>query len=71
LQWLEKVLGITDADSVTFDARMEFKIFSSPSEMRAEIRKRNAEKKNSARLAAGFCWPWSAPNLGRAGAVNP
>src|SRR5262249_17129097 len=49
LQWLEKVLGITDAESISFDARMQFSIFASPSEMMDEIRKRNAEKKNSAR----------------------
>jgi DUF2075 family protein len=63
LQWLDKVLGIRDSEDFSFDARMEFKIFSNPTEMMAEIRKRNAEKKNSARIVAGFCWPWSAPNL--------
>ena len=62
LQWLDKTLGITDSDGVAFDARMQFKIFSNPSEMMAEVRKRNAEKKNSARIVAGFCWPWSKPN---------
>jgi uncharacterized protein len=41
---------------------MEFKIFSSPSDMMNEIRRRNTEKKNSARIVAGFCWPWSPPN---------
>ncbi|MBZ5526810.1 MAG: DUF2075 domain-containing protein [Acidobacteriia bacterium] len=59
LQWLDKVLGITDSENVAFDARMQFKIFSSPSQMVDEINKRNAEKKNSARIVAGFCWPWS------------
>ena len=62
LQWVDKVLGITDSEEYTFDARMQFRIFSSPSEMMAEIRQRNAEKKNSARIVAGFCWPWSQPN---------
>jgi len=62
LQWLEKVLGISESEAVSFDARMEFKIFPSPSDMMVEIRHRNAEKKKSARIAAGFCWPWSAPN---------
>ena len=41
---------------------MEFKIFASPSEMMDQIRRRNAEKKNSARIVAGFCWSWSKPN---------
>lgn len=62
LQWLDKVLGITDSEAVNFDARMQFKIFADPSEMMAEIRQRNLEKKNSARIVAGFCWPWTKPN---------
>lgn len=62
LQWLDKVLGITDSEELAFDARMEFKIFSTPSEMMEHIRLRNAEKKNCARIVAGFCWPWSPPN---------
>jgi DUF2075 family protein len=45
-----------------YDARMQFKIFPNPTEMMSEIRKRNSEKKNSARIVAGFCWPWSKPN---------
>lgn len=62
LQWLDKVLGITDSEEFAFDARMEFKIFDKPSEMMNEVRQRNADKKNSARIVAGFCWPWSNPN---------
>jgi DUF2075 family protein len=62
LQWLDKVLGITDSEIADFDARMHFKIFRDPAEMMAEIRQRNLEKKNSARIVAGFCWPWSKPN---------
>ena len=65
LQWLDKVLGITDSEAVDFDARMQFKIFRSPTEMMSEIRRRNSEKKNSARIVAGFCWPWSNPNSDR------
>lgn len=62
LQWLDKTLGLTDSEAVNFDARMEFKIFETPSEMMEEIRKKNVEKRNCARIVAGFCWPWSAPN---------
>jgi len=65
LQWLDKVLGITDSEEFAFDARMQFRIFSNPTDMMAEIRKRNAEKKNSARIVAGFCWPWSKPKPDR------
>jgi uncharacterized protein len=69
LQWLDNVLGITDSEEIKFDARMQFKIFSDPAEMMNEIRLRNAERKNSARIVAGFCWPWSKPN--RDGSLVP
>lgn len=62
LQWLDYVLGIRDTERKEFDAKMEFRIFDNPSDMMSEIRNRNNEKPNSARIAAGFCWPWSKPN---------
>lgn len=62
LQWLDHVLEIRDTEITEFDARMTFRIFDDPSTMMSEIRKRNSEKQNSARIVAGFCWPWSAPN---------
>ncbi|MDP2637652.1 MAG: DUF2075 domain-containing protein [Candidatus Levybacteria bacterium] len=62
LQWIDKVLGIRGSDIARYDPKMEFRIFDSPSEMMEEIRARNKEKINSARITAGFCWPWSNPN---------
>lgn len=62
LDWIDSVLGIRKVKNPHFDKKMEFKIFENPTEMMNEIRKRNKEKKNSARLTAGFCWPWSKPN---------
>lgn len=62
LQWLDKVLDIRDSDIAQYDPKMEFRIFDKPSDMMSEVRKRNAVKPNSARIAAGFCWPWSEPN---------
>ena len=62
LQWLDHVLEIRDTEITEFDARMTFRVFDDPSIMMSEIRKRNSEKQNSARIVAGFCWPWSAPN---------
>lgn len=62
LQWIDKVLGITDSEFAKFDAKMEFKIFDDPLDMKKGIEKRNEEKENSARIVAGFCWPWSKPN---------
>ena len=65
LQWLDKVLGITDSEESSFDAKMQFRIYSNPMDLMNEIRKRNSEKKNCARIVAGFCWPWSPPNSDR------
>lgn len=62
LQWVDSVLGIRDSEITEFDAKMQFRIFENPSDMMSAIRKRNTEKPNSARITAGFCWPWSVPN---------
>jgi hypothetical protein len=61
LQWLDYVLGVRDTEIKEFDAKMEFRIFDNPSDMMSEIRDRNKEKLNSARITAGFCWPWTKP----------
>ena len=61
LQWLDHVLSIREAESPRFDERMELRIFDDPVAMVEEVRARNREKKNSARIAAGFCWRWSKP----------
>jgi hypothetical protein len=62
LQWLDHVLEIRDTEITEFDAKMEFRIFDNPSDMISEIRNRNREKPNLARITAGFCWPWSKPS---------
>lgn len=61
LQWLDHVLEIRDTDIKEFDTKMELRIFDNPTGMMNEIRKRNQEKNNCARIVAGFCWPWSDP----------
>lgn len=66
LQWLDHVLAIRESESPRYDERMEFRIFDDPGEMMEEVRARNSEKKNSARIAAGFCWEWSDPKPGGA-----
>lgn len=62
LQWLDDVLEIRKSELAHFDPKMKFRIFDDPLTMMNEIRKRNKEKQNSARIVAGFCWPWSKPN---------
>ena len=61
LQWLDNLLGIRPSEFPRFDERMELRIFDSPAAMMDEVRARNRERKNSARIAAGFCWRWSKP----------
>lgn len=64
LQWLENTLGIRESETqmLTGDLGMEFKIFNSPADLKKAIHQKNKEKENSARIVAGFCWPWSDPN---------
>jgi uncharacterized protein len=62
LQWLDHVLSVRETEITEFDTKMKFKIFDDPNKMMNEIRKRNKENHNSARIVAGFCWPWSSPD---------
>jgi len=63
LQWLDNILGVrqTDYQFLTRELKMEFKIFDDPVELKRAIDEKNKEKRNSARIVAGFCWPWSDP----------
>lgn len=65
LEKIEMILGIQEK-GVDIEAdeeiKMELKIVNSPYELKKLIDEKNKEKKNSARLTAGFCWPWSKPN---------
>jgi DUF2075 family protein len=60
LLWLESVLGYTDEKRTLMKNEIfDFKIFSSPKAIYEALQKREDEKPNSARMVAGFCWPWS------------
>jgi uncharacterized protein len=60
LLWLESVLGYTNKKRILRKNEVfDFKIFNSPQEIYDVIRKKEDEKRNSARMVAGFCWPWS------------
>src|SRR3989338_7372696 len=65
LEKIEKVLRIYEEGAdieLDEETKMEFKIVDSPHELKRLIDQKNREKKNSARMVAGFCWPWSKPN---------
>ncbi len=59
--WVENTLGIRRTANVIWDTRDEFEfvIVDSPEELDAWVRARS--KRGTARLSAGFCWPWSNP----------
>ena len=60
LLWLESVLGYTDEIRILKKNKIfDFKIFDSPQELYNTIVAKEQEKDNSARIVAGFCWPWS------------
>jgi DUF2075 family protein len=64
LNWLDNALGIRETANLmlTKNEKMDFRIFDGPQQLYEAIKKKNEEKPNSARMVAGFCWPWSDPN---------
>lgn len=62
IEWLNHMLGLEGSDDRSWLAGKEydFRIASSPGELETMIRDR-ADAGNTARLVAGFCWPWSNP----------
>jgi uncharacterized protein len=63
LEWIESVLGYNEPGKIFRKTDLiKFRIFDSPSELYGELQKKEEEKPNSARLVAGYCWPWHNPN---------
>ena len=62
VSWVENTLEIARTPDVIWDPSDEFDvdIVDSPEELAGLIRQK-AEEGHSARLVAGFCWPWSNP----------
>ena len=63
IQWVENTLGLRRTPFVLWDPteQFDFEIVDTPEELEAMIRARNGAG-STARLSAGFCWPWSKPN---------
>ena len=60
LSWLDNALGIKETANKTLEGiNYDFKIFSSPNELRDEIFEKN-EINNKSRLVAGYCWEWQS-----------
>ncbi len=58
MNWLDNVLGIRQTANYNLQGlNYDFKIFSTPDELRDAIYEKNAIN-NKARMVAGYCWDW-------------
>ncbi|MGB6485549.1 MAG: DUF2075 domain-containing protein [Steroidobacteraceae bacterium] len=58
LAWLDHTLDIRPTANDKLDvAEFDFRVFSSPEQLRREIMERN-KIRNKARMVAGYCWDW-------------
>jgi DUF2075 family protein len=62
IQWINNTLGIERTPNVIWDERdgFDFRILPNPQVLEVAIREKSAES-YTARMTAGFCWPWSDP----------
>lgn len=63
VQWVERLLGILPGGPVAWEAEgtFELSVADSPVLMEQWIRQKHGQR-YTARMAAGFCWPWSDPD---------
>jgi DUF2075 family protein len=64
VQWINNTFGIKKTSEAIWDSKnseFDFQIVSSPEELYKKIKEKNDQEANSARMIAGFCWPWSQP----------
>jgi DUF2075 family protein len=63
VNWVNNTLGIERTANVIWDLHEEFdfRVFDTPQALHQAIKEKNIQHPNSARLVAGFCWPWSEP----------
>jgi DUF2075 family protein len=63
VNWLDNTLGLRQTANVLWSGKdgFEFKILETPTLLETAIREK-ASAGFSARVAAGFCWPWSKPD---------
>jgi hypothetical protein len=62
IAWIDNALEIRDTANKTLDTKeYDFRVIDSPTKLHELINERNKEK-NSARVVAGYCWPWASKN---------
>ncbi len=60
LAWLDHVLQIRETANTSLEGiDYDFKVFTSPVELRNAIIEKN-KNNNRARMVAGYCWPWNS-----------
>jgi DUF2075 family protein len=60
MAWLDHILQIRETANTTLDAsEYDFRVFSSPTELREAIFEKNRIN-NKARMVAGYCWEWNS-----------
>ena len=62
VEWVERLLGIRPGGPIewTVDDPFDLRVADSAEEMETWLRRKNSDSV-TARIAAGYCWPWSDP----------
>jgi DUF2075 family protein len=62
IDWVERLLGLRHGGPVSWtgDPNFEVRVVDSPSAMERDL-SHYQENRYGARMAAGYCWPWSDP----------
>jgi hypothetical protein len=66
IQWIDNTLELNRTPQVlwSMDDEFDFQIVGSIGQLEQKIRAKAAAPGTTARLVAGFCWPWSDPDDG-------
>ncbi|MFI6602160.1 DNA/RNA helicase domain-containing protein [Nonomuraea sp. NPDC050536] len=56
-QWVIRLLGLAEGGPMSWEGDFEVRLAGSPYELEAFLRAQDG----TARMTAGFCWPWSDP----------
>lgn len=59
LNWLDQIMYNKQITSHFKSEEFDFKIFDNPQDLYDAIKEQNDKDGQTARLCAGFCWPWS------------
>ncbi len=59
LNWLDQIMYNKQITSHFKSEEFDFKIFDNPQDLYNAIKEQNDKNGQTARLCAGFCWPWS------------